>query len=316
MVAVEQSEPVTLEKPSPEDLRAMILNPDVEIQPTDKQAEPKLKEPEGTGEVAEPVVTEEPEVALPKGVQKRIEKEAERQAEYQRIIDEARSKTKALEAEAAKLNGTGAEPDKKTPKTDENARPVKPNFATFEGTGAEFDAALEAYESDLEKFLEGRTTKTVEEKFQEREAQKAAQVRWDAAVTEHGDKWESSVKTVIETAPEAMQLAISALDNWSKMAVHLAANPAELTALADQFKAHPPGSPGFFKAVAQLGRLEEKITATPPKPVLVPKTKVERLPAPLSEVQAPAEGGTGDFDYDSASPAQRRAYLLKGGLLD
>lgn len=319
MVIVEQTEPLSaVENPSMDDLRKLMANPDAEMTQPETEAEATPKQPEGTGDVLEP--TKEPvveaEAELPKGVQKRIEKEAERQAEFQRIIDEARSKTKALEAEAAKLAGTGAEPDK-TPKTDENARPQKPNFATFEGTGDEFAAALEEYDANLEKWLEDRTSKTVESKFQERQAREAAQQRWDSAVKEHGDKWESSVKTVSEVAPEPMQIAISALDNWSKVAVHLAANPAALTALADQFKAHPPGSPGFFKAVAQLGRLEADITAVAEKtPVAAPKPKVERLPPPLSAVEAPAEEGTGGFDYASASPAQRRAYLLKGGLLD
>lgn len=317
MTLVEQSEPVALTNPSMDELRTIMENPDAEVKQPETEAEPKPKQPEGTGEVAEP--TKEPEVeaepALPKGVQKRVEKEAERQAEYQRIIDEARSKTLALEAEAAKLNGSGAEPVK-TPKTDDNARPQKPDFETFEGTGAEYKAALDKYESDLETWLENRTAKTVESKFQERQAQEAAKARWDSAVKEHGDKWEQSVKTVAEVAPESMQFAISALDNWSKVAVHLAANPAELSALADQFKAHPPGSPGFFKAVAHLGRVEEKLTAAPAEKIPAAKPKVERLPPPLSAVEAPAEEGTGEFDYATASPAQRRAYLLKGGLLD
>ena len=316
MVLVEQSEPVALESPSMDTLRKLMENPDAEVVQPETVAEPKPKQPEGTGEVAEPKKEASPEAdEEPEWLKKRVAKESAREAEAQRKIDEAVSRRKAKEAELATLDtDTGTDPAK-TGKVDPAVRPAKPDFATFEGTGAEFAQALEDYEKNLETWLEGRTTKTVERQFQEREAQKSAQARWDSAVKEHGDKWESSVKTVTQTAPESMQSAISALDNWSKVAVHLAANPAELTSIANQFTAHPPGSPGFFKAVAQLGRLEEKITAAPavtPKP----KPKAERLPAPLSEVDAPAEGGTGDFDYESASPAQRRAYLLKGGLLE
>lgn len=312
MVLVEQNEPVVLENPTMDQIREMVLNPDAEVTP---KADPEPKQPEGTGEVEEEKL--EPEAKpLPKGVQKRLDEEKALQADYDRQIAEAVSARKAKEAELAKLTtDTGTAPVKTGDKVDPDARPVKPNFATFEGTGDEFDKALEDYEKNLESWLEGRTKKTVEAQFQEREAIKAAQARWDSAVKEHGDKWESAAKAISETAPESMQDAISALDNWSKMAVHLAANPAELTALAEQFKAHPPGSPGFFKAVAQLGRLEEKITAAPAVTAPKPKAKVVTLPPPISDVDAATEEGNGEFDYEAATPAQRRAHLVKGGLL-
>ena len=282
-----------------------------------KDIEPKESAAETVAEVAEVAETswepqDEPEVELPKGVQKRIEKETQRQIEFQRIIDEARSKTKALEAEAAKLAGTGSDPVK-TPQTDEDAEPVEPDFATFDGTGDEFAAELKAFKAKYRTWAQSQTEKTVESKFQERQSQQAAQVRWDSAVAEHGDKFEVAVKTVTDAAPEPMQLAISALDNWSKVAVHLAANPAELTALADQFKAHPPGSPGFFKAVAQLGRLESQITTTAQKTDAKPALKV--VPAPLKRITADPGEGASHFDPDKADMSSVRAFMQKSKLL-
>jgi hypothetical protein len=294
---------------SMDDIRSLVVE--------GKQPEPKepLQEPEVK---AEPEVVEvetqeenqgEPEVELPKGVQKRIEKEVERAAAVQRRIDEAVSARKAKEAELAKLTETGSDPGK-TPQTGEDSEPVEPDFATFEGTGKEFAAELKAFKAKYRTWAQAQTEKTVERKFQEKQQQKSAQDRWDAAVAEHGDKLETSVKTVSDVAPESMQVAISALDNWSKVAVHLAANPAELSALADQFKAHPPGSPGFFKSVAQLGRLEAQITAAPKT-----EAKLKIVPAPLKRITADPGEGASHFDPDKADMSSVRAFMQKSKLL-
>jgi chemotaxis protein histidine kinase CheA len=298
---------------SMDDIRNLVVDGKAPEQVAEEVAEPEVKaEPEVSTPEPQAETEESDEPELPKGVQKRIEKEVERAAAVQRRIDEAVSARKAKEAELAKLTGTGSDPVK-TPQTDEDSEPVEPDFATFEGTGEEFAAELKAFKAKYRTWAQTQTEKTVESKFQERQQRQAAQDRWDSAVAEYGDKLEPSVKTVAETAPEHMQVAISALDNWSKVAVHLAANPAELTALADQFKAHPPGSPGFFKAVAQLGRLEAQITTNAPKADAKPALKV--VPAPLKRITADPGEGASHFDPDKADMSQVRSFMQKSKLL-
>lgn len=313
MILVEEKTPVTLtdppEKPSMEQLRALMANPDAEA-----EEQPEEKAPEaGTGEVVKEVKPEQdPESGLPKGVQKRIEKEVERQSAIQRQIDEAVSKTKAKQDELAKLTGESGSEPVKTPKPEEksgNPPPLPPDFMTFSGTAEEFSAALRKYHQDYPEWLTKQTRATVEGEFQRRQDHDAAKARWDKAATEHGEEFSGLMKTVVESSPESMQEAISQLENWSKVAVHLGKNPAELTALADKFKSNP------IAATAQLGRIEERITAAPAVAPPV-KPKAPRLPAPLSAVEAPAEEGSGEFDYDAATPAQRYSYLKRGGILD
>ncbi len=320
MVLVEEKQPIPISEtdtpanPSFDELRKMMDSPDAEEEAEKPKPDAKTPDP-GTGDVKEPVAEPKPEPVdgLPKGVAKRIAEEVAKTADIERKIAEAVSNRKAKEAELAKLTtDTGSDPAK-TPKVDENARPVKPNFKTFEGTGDEFDAAIEKYDADLEAWLENRTSKTVETRLQERQAQEEGARLYAQAAKEHGEKWETAAALMREVS-QSMRDAISTSEHWSKIAVYLADNPALQSEIADQFKTNPPGSPGYIKVVAQLGRLEDKITAAP---VVVPaKPKQERLPAPLSDVEAPAEQGTGEFNYEAATPAQRRAYLLKGGLLD
>lgn len=291
-------------------LRALMENPDAEVE----QTEAKLPDA-GTGEVKkkEPEVKAGPEAELPKGVQKKLDQEDGKQAEYDRLIAERVAKTKAKQDELAKLTtDTGSDPVK-TPKVEEkagNPPPLPPDFLKFEGTAEEFAAALQKYHKDYPEWLQKQTRETVEGEFRKRQDHDAAKARWDQAAKEHGDGFSELIDKVTAVAPEAMQEAISQLDDWSKVAIHLANNPAELTALADKFKSNP------IAATAQLGRIEERITAAAKVATPPPKPKAARLPAPLSAVEAPAEEGTGEFDYDAATPAQRRAYLVRGGLLE
>ena len=297
---------------SMDDIRNLVVD-GKEPEPKEPAKEPEAKEPDaGTGDVkTEEEVIEEPEVELPRGVQKRIEKEVERRADIQRRIDEAVSQRKAKEAELAALT---AEPgtDPKTPKADENARPEPPDVDNFEGTLAELKVAIKEYAADDKAWLEKQTYSVVERKFQEKQAEEAAKTRWDSAVKEHGDKWEPSVKTVSATAPEALQIAISALDNWSKVAVHLADNPATLAALVEQFKAQPLGSHGHMRAIAQLGRLEEKITSTAKETT---KEPVKIPPAPLKKIAAEPSESEGEFDPDKANMTEISSWMRKRKLV-
>ena len=96
-----------------------------------------------------------------------------------------------------------------------------------------------------------------------------------------------------------MQVAISKLDNWSKVAVYLSGKPEELKALAEQFTADP------IAAATKLGRLEEKITAITPV-----KAPTQQLPPPVKKAVA-SEGTAGEFDWESATTAQKRAQMQR-----
>lgn len=275
-----------------------------EPKPKEPVEEPEVEQPEtGTGVVDEP--EESTETELPKGVQKRIAKEVERQALIQREIDKAKSNTLAKEAELAKLTGKpGTEPVK--PKADEDAEPEPPDFEQFDD-GVKFKAAQEKYKVDHREWVKNNTQKSVQAELQSERSKQAAQDRWNAAVKEHGDKWESAAKTLVEQAPESLQFAVSALDDWSKVAVHLADNPAELAVLSEQFKAQP-GSAAFFKAVANLGRLEAKITATEPEKT-VAKPKIP--PAPLKKITADPTGEEGEGGLSDKSSMSEIANFMR-----
>lgn len=290
---VERDEPLTLT--SMDDVRAAMTNPD-EVSPENEEAE-ELPEA-GTGA--------EPEVAkLPKGVQKKLEEEASLQADYDRQIAIAVSARKAKEHELAKLTtNTGTDPVK-TEKVEKKADgpPEFPDFETFEGTGPEFRAALAKAQADFQTWQQTHTRESVQAELAEERAREARQSRWDGAAKEHGaEAWKAAADTLVAQTPVTMQFAISALDNMSKVAMYLAGKPDEMKALADQFTADP------VKAAIKLGRLEEKITAVPAK------TAAPAIPKPLGKQEA-GDGASGEFDWDSATMSQKRAYMQRAKML-
>lgn len=336
MTIVERQEPLSLpESPSMDQLRSLMEEPDAEPEKEEAKAESKESEAEkadtGTEEVTEveaaqepaevsTVDDEEPELT-PKEqarLDKRISKEVAKQALIDRKIAEAVSTRKAKEAELAKLTETGSDPAK-TPQTESDEAPELPDPETFQGTVAELKQATKEAQTKRDEYfrkkVEAAAEAAAEKRFAEREAQKAAKERWDGAVKEHGETFSSKMDTLLAAIPEPMQLAISALDGWSKVAVHLADNPAEMKAMADQFTAHHVGSAGFLKAVAQLGRLEDKLTTVAKEPEKEIAKPAKALPPPLKKVVKAVETDSGDFDLANATMSQKRAFLAREGLL-
>lgn len=306
-----------LQNPSMTQLRDLIdgKTPDA---PTEDQAETTSEtaaevetKPEAETEQPEAAKAaedepEEAEEALPKGVLKQIEREAKKQAEYNRRIEEAKTRTKQAKEEADQLEReTGTQPEKAT--REGEGEPTFPDIDTFQGTVADYKAAVAKYHTDYSKWLKTQTTTAVREELERERQQKAADERWNAAVTEHGANFEAKAQKVAAETPKEMQIAISALENWSKVAVHLADNPSEMAALVAQFKSNP------YAATAALGKLEAKVTAPPP---VVSKAKEKEPPPPLKKAPAAADASADSaFDWSKATMQQKRAHLLATGVL-
>ncbi len=289
--------------PAPEPVAAVAApvaepkteTPEPEAAPVVEEAKVTEAEP-GTAPETEPEVVEE---ELPDNVRKRIAKEVERQARADRAIAEAVSNRKAREAELAKLaaDKPGSEPAPTTAPAAKEGKPTRPDLDTFPGTYAEYQTALKKYDSDHEAWLIAETERTVEAKLTARQRDETLRKDWDEATEAHGAEFPELMKTLASSAPEGLQLAISGLDNWSQVAVHLAKTPDELRFLARKFDHNP------YAAVAELGRLEDRLqqASKPPEPAkVVAPARVEKpLPPPPARVGGSASA-TPKVDLEKA----------------
>lgn len=301
MIPAPETPATPTKAPSLTALKAMYAaesspSPDLDTETPPETPEPEASKPEektteaakGTAPATQPEkVEEEEEFELPKWAEKRIEREAKKQAFFQSKIDHSISARKAKEAEAAKLTeGKGPEPVKTEPA--ENARPTMPDdmpdITTFQGTSEEFKAASDKWKAsvlkhqeDYQKWLEGETRKTVTSEIAQQQAKKEAKERWDAAIKEHGEEFSGLMDTLAASMPEPLQLAVSKLKTWDRVAMHLAKTPEELAPLVSMFESDP------LTAAFELGKLEERLKpAAPIKTEEKPAEKV--LPPPLKPV--------------------------------
>lgn len=287
--------------PSMADLRAMISGPaQAEAKPETAATEPvEAKVTEAVSETAEEQQkpkSDDAEEPLPENVKKRIGKEVERISEIQRKIDQAVSDRKAKEKELADLAKPGSEPAPNTAAKD--AKPVKPSEDKF-STWGDYQAALAKYEGEHEAWLIAETERRTEAKLTQRQQEAKAKERWDAAVKVHGAEFPKLMETATAKAPEGLQQAISALDHWSDVAVHLAKNPARLAEVVEKFNANP------YAAVAELGRIEASLKSV---------TKAaDPLPKPPVIEGGKSSASTSAFDVETASMSQIRAHLGKLG---
>lgn len=302
------------------DIRGMlgVKTPEAAAAPTPKPAtsetpagdEPQEKTPETATETVEekptPETTEE-EPELPKGVQKKIAQEAEKAARIQSEIDRAVSERKAKEAELEKLTKgeKGSEPVNQ-PKSPVNERPKRPTLGEAgheTETWDQFQARDDAYQADRETWLKAEAIREFEAKQTAQTAQKAAQERWDSAVAKHGKGFPALMDSARAVAPEGLQVAISHLENWDTVAVHLAKNPAKLQELANSYTQNPT------RAIATLGRIEAALSSET-KPAA---TKETPLPAPLKKVGGSASPSGEELQktLEEGSMSQLRARLGK-----
>ena len=305
---------------SMDDIRAALAEPKiaveeptkvpaaVEAKPEPVAVEPVAAEPETVPETVEtkqePEAKEEP---LPEGVTKRIAKEVERQGQIQRKIDEAVSARKAKEAELAALAKSGSEPVPTTAAKD--AKPVKPVFGEDNQTWGDYQKALATYEANYEKWLVSETRSQVKEEFTQQQIKDTAAKRWAEAIKIHGADFPELMEHAQAGTPEGLQLAISALDDWSDVAVYLAKNPAKRAELVTKFKINP------YAAIATLGRIEDSLKPAPKPVEAKPEVKPLPIPHPLPAPPVKEGGGasvsTGAFDYEGASMAALTANLKK-----
>lgn len=260
-------------------------------------------EPEAVQEPAEPkqepTETDEP---LPEGVQKRIAKEAEKAARIQSEIDRAVSTRKAKEKELADLTATGSQPAP----TSATAEKKAPEFGE---KGHENETYVQYQQRDrefLKAEIAAETRKSLEQEFTQRQQQDAAKVKWDAAIEtektagtiKDAKEFAALMAKAQEVAPEGLQAAISSLDNWSGVAVHLAKDPAKLAELATMFNANP------YAAVARLGRIEASLKSAS-------KPAAEPLPDPPAKQGGAASAATGALDLEKADMSQVRSIIAK-----
>ncbi len=286
----------TVAAPSMADLRAMAEGTkpaaaSTVATETEEQSEEQSTETE-PGTVSEEPLEEVFE--LPKNVQKKISQEAKKAAFFQSKIDQATSLRKAKEAEAAKLNGkSGPEPGSSAERTTEpakDARPKRPDLASFTGTLAEFNKATNEYETKYEEWLKDETRKTVTQELTASQMETARKTAWDEAVKEHGEEFPKLMDALRDSTPPEFQVAVSALDNWSGVAIHLAKNEADRDALVELFNANQT------RGAAELGKLEDRL-----KPAAKTEATEEKtVKKPLRAVAGGALGIAPRIDLNKA----------------
>lgn len=258
---------------------------------------------------------EEQEPELPEGVKKRIAKEVEKTARIQAEIDRTVSERKAKEAELEKLKTTapGADPVTKPTTAAANERPKRPEPGEpghENETWAQFREREAKYDQQLTDYVKAEAVREIEQKAAATNAQKTAQDRWDAAVAKHkaaGVDFPALMESARALAPEGLQVAISSLDNWDGVALHLAQNPDKLKDLAVSYQQNPT------KAIATLGRIEAALTPQGTKPA----TQEKPLPEPLKKVggSASASGQDLQSQIENGSMASVKALVgkIRGG---
>lgn len=305
--------PATPIEPSFAELRTMLADPVTPVVETpEKQAPAEIEQPEsGTGDdkIKQPETVEyetQEERDVPAGVKKRKATEKAKQDQYDAEINREVALTKSKKDELAKLKtgNTGSEPAPNTAPA-EGAKPVRPSLAGWPGTAAEYDAAVDKYDADYKVWLQGETRKTVTAELAATQQKAQEKQEYDDAAKKHGAEFPALMKSLIENTSPELQRAISVLDDWSGVAVHLAkpANAAERTALVEKFAAIEAAAPdgkvkAFTAAISALTALEHRL-----KPAAKPAAE-KPLPAPLTAV-AGAASATGAVDLDK----EDRPYL-------
>lgn len=309
---MENTTETPIAEPSTSDLRAMLTGTVKEPEPeptTAETAEEKPAEETQEPEAAAGEKQPEPEKSdedepLPEGVQKRIAKEVEKAARIQAEIDRAVSARKAKEEELRKLSGEkGSEPVKKPQSPETPERPVVGEKGHENETWDDYQVRERAYFDKRDEWLKAEAVKEFREIQARETAQRSAQEKYDAAVAKHGKEFPALMERARELAPEGLQVAVSSLDNWDTVAVHLAKNPAQLQELAQTFNQNPT------KAIATLGRIEAALISKETKPATTEKP----LPKPLAKVggTASASGQSYQEFMETASIGQIRAHLSK-----
>ena len=271
-----EAPPESTDGERPRDEHGRFLPKEEEEQITEAESGPaRAEEPE--------TPVEEVEEPLPPGVQKRIAKEAAKQARIQAEIDRAVSATKVKESELASLTAAGTpgpEPAKTTASAKGEGKPTKPKLEDFQSEAdpyTAFNAAQADYEEKHDAWLIAETKRTVETEITARQQKEQNLERWNEALEEHGPEYPALMDTVCAASSPGFQIAVSSCgDKYSHVAVYLAKHPEELKSLSAEYETDP------YRATAALGALHYRLTKQepapePPKPTVAP---TKPLPEP------------------------------------
>lgn len=301
-----KAEPAKPAEPAKTEPEAKTETPEVEAKPAETE---KTETAPGTVEKQEP---EEVEEELPDGVKKRIAKEAKKQAQIQSEIAKAVSATKAKEAELKALTDKPGSDPVKTTESAKDTKPVRPKlpkmgqkgfenetYTEFEQREEDFEnVLLPKYEEERDSWLteqiQAKTRESVEQELTARQKQADLTREWDAAKKEYGAEFPKLMEKLAESAPEGLQVAISMLSDWPRVAAHLAKTPDELHSMVEKFNTNPYG------AIAELGKLEDRLK---PAPKTEPAKTVEKpLPPPPAKPGGQATA-TAAVNLDTADMA-------------
>lgn len=298
-------------------------------------AEAGTAEEKQAPEAKQPVV-EEGEEELPEGVKKRIAKEVGKTARIQAEIAHAVSARKAAEAELAKVTAEpGTAPEKKAEPAATDSKPAKParppeppeiivgedepwadyqakvkvQQTEYRAEIAKYETKLAEYETAKDAWLLAEAERKFEQKAQARKIDEEGDRFLAEALKQHGKEvLESAIEGFKEKAPADFQKAISQLDTWPAMVIHLNAHPAELKTITDIFAASQ------YRGVAALGKLESSLAqkAQAPKtekpvPVVAPPVPLPAPPAAVGGKSSPV----GAIDLEKVSMTRFKQEITK-----
>lgn len=249
----------------------------------------------------------EPEV--PRGVKRRLNQETAKQDHLDKLIRDARAKTKAREEELASIQANPGSAPAKEPPPKEDVPPEFPDIETFEGTPAEFAAAQKQALKEYREWVERTAVNATRAEIEDRQSRETAAKAVDAA-TKKFPEFQQRRQAVAEGSSPGLQAAISQLDEWDRVVDHLGHSPAELAELNDLFESNPA------RAIAQLGKLEDRLSAAVNKQEPEPKKAALPPPIPPTGGGTPAKRGpTMNEALDTGDRDSVRALLKGAGYL-
>lgn len=223
-----------------------------------------------------------------------------------------------LEKELRELREAQTKPAASSPaKAEPEPELKRPNWATWQGTVEEFDAAMEKYEAQKETRLRDTLKREIQEQHAQEELNRKTSEMLKEARTKYAD-FNEVTKPVHEAFDKAMREqklhpAVIARMGKSKYAADIFYNLGKDPAVFERFLASATSDP--FDALDRIRDVErlmedEADKASEPKETPAPKAEKEEKPSAPPETKAskpPAEvGGRSVAPADAADAATKR----------
>jgi hypothetical protein len=242
---------------------------------------------------------DEDDVELPKGVQKKIQREIDKAVRARKEAEEL--------LKQAKNAGNGNPDTKPGPVEAKPAEPTEPKREDYvvkgvlDGTFADYDAADAAFTKDLTTFTYTRERAKDQEAQKKADSEAAARKAWDDRVSPVKAKYTDYDQVISGPEVKANEAVLYAVANHPQapeLVYHLLKNPAEVEQL------NALSSIGeVFEALVDV---KNRYITTPAKPPAPPR--VSSAPAPISPVggSKPAvQKSISDMDFDEGYRAKR-----------